>query len=39
MKPTGDEYWDNRQQVLEAILRAAAKTDVHLEKACKPVKA
>jgi len=31
IKPTGDEYWDNRQKVLEAIYQAATKTGVHFE--------
>jgi hypothetical protein len=31
IKPTGDEYWDNRQNVLEAIYQAATKTGVHFE--------
>jgi frataxin-like iron-binding protein CyaY len=31
IKPTGDEYWDNRQNVLEAIYQAAKKTGVHFE--------
>jgi len=31
IKPTGDEYWDNRQNVLEAINQAATKTGVHFE--------
>eukprot|EP01082_Thalassiosira_pseudonana_P006987 g15034.t1 g15034 contig21:414159-415337(-) len=26
IKPTGDEYWDNRQSMLEAIYRAVKKT-------------
>ena len=30
IKPTGSEYWDNRQTVLEAIDRAAKKTDVSI---------
>jgi len=29
IKPTGSEYWDNRQKMLEAIYRAAEKTGVH----------
>lgn len=33
IKPTGDEYWDNRQSMLEAIYRAVKKTGVHFEKA------
>jgi hypothetical protein len=31
IRPTGDEYWDNRQRVLEAIYEAATKTGVHFE--------
>lgn len=29
IKPTGGEYWNNRQRVLEAIYRAVKKTGVH----------
>ena len=32
IKPTGNEYWDNRMKVLEAINRAAKKTGVHFER-------
>ena len=32
IKPTGNEYWDNRQKVLEAIYRAAKKTGVQFER-------
>ncbi len=35
IKPTGDEYWSNRQNMLEAIYRAVKKTGVHFEKAVK----
>lgn len=33
--PTGNEYWDNRQSMLEAISHAAKKSGVHLERAVK----
>ena len=32
IKPTGNEYWDNRQTMLEAIYRAAKKTGVKFER-------
>lgn len=32
IKPTGSEYWDNRQKVLQAINRAAKKTGVQFER-------
>mmetsp|Transcript_18563 Transcript_18563/g.38503 ORF Transcript_18563/g.38503 Transcript_18563/m.38503 type:complete len:531 (-) Transcript_18563:143-1735(-) len=35
IKPTGDEYWRNRQKMLEAIYRAVRETGVHFEKAVK----
>eukprot|EP00804_Cyclotella_cryptica_P012990 CCRYP_002324-RC/>CCRYP_002324-RC protein AED:0.11 eAED:0.11 QI:227/1/1/1/1/1/7/165/529 len=35
IKPTGDEYYDNRQAVLEAIHRAVKKTGAHFEVANK----
>ena len=38
IKPTGGEYWDNRQVVLEAIYRAAKKTGVHFERLARAVK-
>mmetsp|Transcript_15824 Transcript_15824/g.34086 ORF Transcript_15824/g.34086 Transcript_15824/m.34086 type:complete len:211 (+) Transcript_15824:1040-1672(+) len=38
IKPTGGEYWDNRQVVLEAIYRAAKKTGVHFERLVRAVK-
>lgn len=31
IKPTGSEYYENRQNVLEAIYRAVKKTGVHFE--------
>jgi hypothetical protein len=30
--PTGNEYWDNRQNMLEAIFHAAKKTGVRFER-------
>ncbi len=33
--PTGNEYWDNRQSMLEAISHAAKKSGVRLERAVK----
>jgi hypothetical protein len=33
IKPTGDEYYDNRQEVLNAIFRAVKKTGVQFEVA------
>ena len=33
IKPTGDEYYDNRQAVLDAIYRAVKKTGAHFEVA------
>lgn len=30
--PTGGEYWDNRQTVLQAIANAAKKTGIQFEK-------
>ncbi len=33
--PSGNEYWDNRQQMLEAIFHAAKKAGIHLERAAK----
>ncbi|KAL7482512.1 hypothetical protein ACHAW6_009090 [Cyclotella cf. meneghiniana] len=35
IKPTGDEYYDNRQAVLEAIYRAVKKTGARFEVANK----
>ena len=32
IKPTGGEYWDNRQTMLEAINRAAKKAGVQFER-------
>ena len=32
IKPTGNEYHDNRQKVLQAIYRAVKKTGVNFEK-------
>ena len=38
IKPTGNEYWDNRQKVLEAIFRAAKKTGVQFETLTRAIK-
>ena len=37
IKPTGNEYWGNRQKILEAIYRAAEKTGVHCERLVRAV--
>jgi len=38
IKPTGGEYHDNRQKVLQAIYRAVKKTGVSFEKSTSNVK-
>ncbi len=38
IKPTGGEYHDNRQKVLQAIYRAVIKTGVNFEKSSSNVK-